>query len=252
MQCFTKEKIRPLIVGAKESWPLLMISNAFVAATESDMPSYAKQLWTGERKFNDEKSLKIWEKGLDFVTCLGSGYDSIEYASVAGRFAEGEAAMLVDGSWQGFTIMNNNPSMEFGCFTLPGDTKGDEPVQISGKYDMMISVNDKSPRRDAALKWLDFLCEKQNYKKFVELSQVIPVVDVDVDNEFINSLAPYMKNPTVAWEHVMPVHSDVRLARFSSFVQYRIIRGAYSTPKNLADAAQKEWDEILGSIAAEK
>ncbi|OPZ93290.1 MAG: Multiple sugar-binding protein precursor [Firmicutes bacterium ADurb.Bin419] len=243
-----ERKIKPILVGAKDSWPLLMISNAFVAASEPDLPTYAKQLWTGERKYNDEKSLKIWEKGLDFVSYLGNGYDRVDYVSVPDRFAEGEAAMLVDGSWQAFTIKNNSPSMEFGCFTLPGDTKEDDPVQISGKYDIMISVNNTSPNREAALKWLEFLCDKQNYKKFVEMAQVIPVVDIDVDNEFIKSLAPYLKNPTSAWEHVMPVHVDVRLSRFSSFVQFSVIRGSYSTPTQLADAAQREWELILESI----
>ncbi len=246
-----ERKIKPLIVGAKDSWPLLMISNGFVAATETDLPTYAKQLWTGERKYNDEKSLKIWEKGLDFVTYLGNGFDQIDYVSVPDRFASGEAAMLVDGSWQAFTIKHNSPYMEFGCFTLPGDIKGDDPVQISGKYDIMISVNDKSPNREAALKWLEFLCDKQNYKKFVEMAQVIPVVDIDVDNEFIRSLAPYLKNPSCAWEHVMPVHVNVKLSRFSSFVQYSVIRGPYSTPKQLADAVQREWDGILDSISTD-
>ncbi len=242
------KKIKPIIVGGKDSWPLLMISNAFVAACEADLPTYAKQLWTGERKYNDEKSLKIWEKGVEFLSLLDTDFDKIEYANVAAKFAHGEAAMLVDGSWQAVSIMKSNPYMELGCFTMPGDEKGIDPVQISGKYDMLISVNDKSPNRDAALKWLAFLCEKQNYKKFVESAHVIPLVDIDVDDEFIRSLAPYLKNPSCAWEHIMPVHSKVKLARFSSYVQYRSALDFYRSTKHLADDVQKEWDEILGSI----
>jgi raffinose/stachyose/melibiose transport system substrate-binding protein len=243
-----ERKIKPLIVGGKDSWPLLMISNAFVAANETDLTSFAKDLWTRERKFNDEKSLKIWEMAFDFATYLPMNFNKIEYASIPERFANGEAAMLADGSWQAFSIMDKNPSIELGCFTLPGYTKGTDPVQISCKYDMMLSVNDKSPNREAALKWLEFLCEPQNYKKFVEEAQVIPVADIEVDNEFIKSLAPYMQNPSSAWEHIMPVHSNVKLARFSSYVQYGIILGHYTSPKHLADSAQYEWDKILDSI----
>lgn len=243
-----ERNIKPLIVGGKDSWPMLMISNAFVAANETDLPSFAKQLWTGERKYNDEKSLKIWKMAYDFSTYLPFDFDRIEYASIPERFANGEAAMLVDGSWQAFSIMDKNPSMELGCFTLPGYEKGTEPIQLSCKYDMMLSVNDKSPNREAALKWLEFLCAPENYKKFAEEAKVIPVADIEVDNEFIKSLAPYMKNPSSAWEHVMPVHSNVKLALFSSYVQYATLSGQYRTPEYLADSVQDEWDRILNSI----
>jgi len=243
-----ERNIKPLIVGGKDSWPMLMISNAFVAANETDLPSFAKQLWTGERKYNDEKSLKIWKMAYDFSTYLPFDFDRIEYASIPERFANGEAAMLVDGSWQAFSIMDKNPSLELGCFTLPGYEKGTEPIQLSCKYDMMLSVNDKSPNREAALKWLEFLCAPENYKKFAEEAKVIPVADIEVDNEFIKSLAPYMKNPSSAWEHVMPVHSNVKLALFSSYVQYATLLGQYRTPEYLADSVQEEWDRILNSI----
>lgn len=240
-------KIKPLIVGGKDSWPMLMISNAFVAASEPDLPTFAKQLWTGERKFNDEKSLKIWEMAYDFAYYLPMDFNRIDYASVPERFASGEVAMLADGSWQAFTIMDKNPSMELGCFTMPGYEKGSEPIQLSCKYDMMLSINDKSPNREAALKWLEFLCEPQNYKKFVEEAQVIPVADVEVDNEFVKSLAPYMKNPSSAWEHVMPIHSNVKIALFSSYVQYGTLLGRFTSPKHLADTAQEEWEKILST-----
>lgn len=240
-------KVTPIIVGGKESWPLLMISNAFVAACEPDMPAYAKQLWTGERKYNDEKSLKIWDMAADFLSFLPTDYDKTEYGLVVEKFAKDEAAMLVDGSWQAGNIKNYNPQMEFGCFTMPGYEKGDDPIQISGKYDILISVSEKSPNRDAALKWLEFLCEKETYKKFVEMAQVIPLADIDVDNEFISSLSPYLKNPTSAWEHIMPVHARVNLARFSSYVRYRSAIDHYTNIKQLADEVQKEWDGILGN-----
>ena len=240
-------KIKSLIVGGKDSWPMLMISNAFVAASEPDLPTFAKQLWTGERKFNDEKSLKIWEMAYDFAYYLPMDFNRIDYASVPERFASGEAAMLADGSWQAFTIMDKNPSMELGCFTMPGYEKGSEPIQLSCKYDMMLSINDKSPNREAALKWLEFLCEPQNYKKFVEEAQVIPVADVEVDNEFVKSLAPYMKNPSSAWEHVMPIHSNVKIALFSSYVQYGTLLGRFTSPKHLADTALEEWEKILST-----
>lgn len=239
-------KIDPLIIGGKDGWPLFMASNAFVAANESDLPAFAKQLWTGERKYNDAKSLKIWETGYDFLTCLSDDYAKISYDEVPEKFAAGDAAMLFDASWRANYLMKLNPSFELGCFTLPGQTKGTDPVQVTVKYDILVSVNDKSPNKEAALKWVEFLSEKQNYKQFVEGAQVIPTINVDVDNAFIASLKPYLKKPTTAWEHVMPAHSNVKLARFSSYVQHTISGGIYATPEGIANAAQREWEKLLG------
>ena len=78
-------------------------------------------------------------------------------ASVAYRaFDTGEAAMMVVGSWDVITnIQQANPSPNIGFFPFPGDTVKNTRVMVNpGEY---LAVSAASPVRQQALEFLDFL-----------------------------------------------------------------------------------------------
>ena len=54
--------ISPITVGA-DAWPLTSVGvSAMVGAYEPDMNEFAKGLWTGTRKFTDERCMELWKR----------------------------------------------------------------------------------------------------------------------------------------------------------------------------------------------
>jgi len=240
--------IAPMTSGAKDQWPINMMSSAFVAAQEADAGAFVKDLWTGKRKFNDAQSLKIFNKMAEWGTYFEQGVTSVGYSDVIGRFVAGKAAMMPDGSWQGANIEAADASFKYGYFAIPGDTKGKIPPQLAGKYDIGFVVYAKSSNKDAALKWMDFISQKENYTELINAIAFIPTMPgVTMKSEFVNSLAPINQQFRTAWERYFVTPKG--LGKYGGFnpMQLKVFGGDVATPKELANLAQKDWDDALKS-----
>jgi len=241
-----ENNISPLTSGAKDSWPMGMMTSAFVNANESDVTLFAKSLWTGDRKFNDPQTLKLFEKMQQFASYFEKGVTSVDYASVVGRFVSGKAAMMPDGTWQAAQISEADPNFAYGYFTIPGDAAADKPVQLAGKYDIGYAGYAKSKNTDAILKWLDFLSKKENYTKFVNKIGFIPTMTgVELDNAFMNSLAPINQDFQVNFEIVN--RNPKGLGKYGGFaiMQFKELGGSVKSAQELADLAQQDWETAI-------
>ena len=119
--------------GAKDQWPINMFASAFVAAFEDDASAFVKDVWTGKRKFNDSKSLVMFDRMAEWGTYFESGVTAVGYSDVIGRFVNGKAAMMPDGSWQGANIEAADPNFKYGYFAVPGDKKRENTSAVSRK-----------------------------------------------------------------------------------------------------------------------
>lgn len=241
--------IAPMTSGGKDGWPIGMVWSAFVNANEPDVVAFEKGLWTGERKYNDPQTLKLFDKMAEFASFYEKGVNSVDYASVIGRFVAGKAAMLQDGTWQAAQITAADPNFKFGYFNIPGDTKGSMPTQLAGKYDIGYAGYAKSPNTDAILKWLDFFSDKANYTDFVNAIGFIPTMDgITMQNDFINELAPLNQDFQINFEII---HRQPKGAgQYAGFGinQLKVLGGKIATTKELADLAQKDQEAALAAI----
>lgn len=241
----------PMTCGGADLWPYQMIANDVIAGVGIDYEEYAKGLWTGEAKFNDEIGLKVFER-LDTINqYMEPGFMGISYAEIVGRFVNGKAVMLPDGSWQATEIEKADSDFEYGYFPLPGDEPG---IALEGKFDLYFAVNAQSDHTEEALKWMEFLSNKQNYTEFINAAGFTPTMeDIEISNEFINEIQEYSKDAKNAWELYYRVPAGVgQYAEAKGFNgQYlQSAGGDIATPQELADLTQQDFEDAVSAVKA--
>ncbi|MGI6623258.1 MAG: ABC transporter substrate-binding protein [Acetivibrionales bacterium] len=103
--------IYPITVGGADAWPLTSVGvSGMVGAFEEDLDGYAKGLWEGTRKLNDDRSMILWGRFEQLVSWLEPNVMSIAYGDCPGRFVTGKAAMMIDGTWNAGAIEDLDPN----------------------------------------------------------------------------------------------------------------------------------------------
>jgi raffinose/stachyose/melibiose transport system substrate-binding protein len=241
--------ITPLTCGGGDGWPYAMLVHGVVASTEVDYESYVKGLWTGEAAYNDSTGLMVYQR-MDFLNKnMEPGFKGISYAEVIGRFVNGKAAMLMDGSWQATEIEKANPDFEFGYFPLPGTNTG---VSFQGKFDLYFAINANSNNTQEALNWMEMLSDNANYTDFVNTCGFIPTMDnVEVTNAFIKDILPYTTNLKSSWGQYYRQPAGVGQYALGSVGfngQYlESAGGPIETPEELADLTQKDFSDAVNA-----
>ena len=121
--------------------------------------------WTSPyftQAMNEEKTLAAY---------LEPGYQGEAWQGMPGAFAQGKAAMLLDGSWDLASVQQANPSVQVGFFPLPGsNTAADNKSELQN--DLTFSVLNASPHKALAMKWLAFFSQPNIYKQYVDTTGI--------------------------------------------------------------------------------
>lgn len=233
--------IDAITIGGKDGWPANMMMNSIVGAVIPDYADLDRQLWTGERKFNDEQFMKVWDRMDQWNGFFEKGILGVDYNAALSHFVTGKAAMLADGSWRASEISAADANIKYGYFPIPNDS-GDQVLQ--GRFDIGYLINDKSPNKDAALKWLAFLNEKENYTEFENTQGLIPTqTDTVMENNFLKELGTTLK-PHYEILHYAPKG----IGKYGSVTAGAMLKsfgGPIATTKELADLVQADWDAAL-------
>ena len=106
--------------------------------------------------------------------------DSNDQATAA--FYNGEAAMLVQGSWVIGQINGNNPDFESKCgvFSFPAIEGGADPNRMIVKTDNLV-VSSTTESVDACVALMKCFTDETAQKYTAEVSGKIPVIDVAYD-----------------------------------------------------------------------
>lgn len=241
--------IPAMTCGGKDVWPFAVSAEGVFSAFETgDMNDVSKDFYLGNRKYNDEKSMKFWKGLWDWTSYMEPGFMGVDYNNVIGRFLAGKAAMMPDGSWQAANIdeaiKKANSDFKYGFFVMPGEKQGDS-ASLAGKYDLQWAVMSKSPNKALALKWLEFFSEKDNYSLYVNAAGFIPTQeDVEIKNEFIKSILPLAKDFRLAQEIVWTGRKGAgEFAAFCAPNNFSIAGGKFKSYQEAADQAQKDHDK---------
>ena len=102
---------------------------------------------------------------------LEPGYQGEAWQGMPGAFADGKAAMLLDGSWDLASVQAANKSTQVGFFPLPGsNTAADNKSELQN--DLTFSVLNGSPHKALAMKWLAFFSKSNIYKQYVDTTGI--------------------------------------------------------------------------------
>lgn len=127
----------------------------------------AAALEDGKTKWTNPDFIKAMAEEKVIGKYLEPGYTGISWESMPGAFAKNDAAMLLDGSWDMPSVHAANPKIKVGFFPLPGSNNAAANTDVLDP-NLTFSVLKKAPDKAAALKWLAFVADPNNYAKFVD------------------------------------------------------------------------------------
>lgn len=244
-----KNGVPAIACGGKDGWPVLVAGYGLLLSAYPDQAALVKGLWEGKIKWNDAKSLGMWQKmqvlSRDLIEPGASG---VAFDAAPGRFASGAAAMLAAGSWDAPSIESANPGMKFGYFPMPGSDNAADNKFIAGKYDVGWVVNAKTANKAAALKWLAMFSEPAAYQAYVKAVGVIPTQPTaKLDTTLGKEIAPYLGSFRLGFELLWVAPKGVgqwAQPNASFFKPF----GQYDDAKKLADQAQADLEAGLKAV----
>ncbi|WP_130836392.1 ABC transporter substrate-binding protein [Lachnoclostridium sp. Marseille-P6806] len=163
--------VQPISLAASDPWNILFIWEPILAAQHLD---YIREWETeGYVNVNDERVvdsyntlLKWGEEGYFGPNWTGATGDG---ATIA--FATGQAAMVINGTWNISTFEELNPELNFGAFQLPTED-GEYPFVATNSAGMAVSA--KTQNKDAALAFVNYFVSVDGQTRWLNASGGIP------------------------------------------------------------------------------
>jgi raffinose/stachyose/melibiose transport system substrate-binding protein len=141
----------------------------------SEHPDFIQKMNSGKGSYNDVKDVfniidLIMENGTDKPFEVGSAAGSAD-------FANGKAAMWVQGPWMAETILKANPKMDMGVAPLPvSDNAKGTMINLSTSTSLAVSPTCKN--KAVAFDLLNYILDKKDSSKLFQELKFNPVSTV--------------------------------------------------------------------------
>ncbi len=245
-ETFNAADIPCMTAGGKDGWPIFVGAYGLIGSIYPDQEALVEGLWTGSIKWNDAKSLEMWEKMKVYAQeMMESGASGIAGDAAPGRFASGAVAMFPGGTWYGSAIEAAEPAFEWGYIPFPGSDDPEENKYLFGKYDQGWAIAANTPNKDAAVAYLTEFSDPDNYQAFANAVGFIPTQPgATLDTQIGAEVAPYLENFRVGFEQywVAPKGAGQYANPWASYFQPF---GTYDDPQELADKVQADLQSGL-------
>ncbi len=237
--------IAPLGIGGKDSWPagltmLAAVQGAYPTA-ESKL-ELAASLWDGSTKLDDPAMVDILDKVETMYGYAEANFSGVSYSQIPSEFANGTVAMTPDGTWNAPTITAAvGENFEFGYFPIPTSDDPANNATLGGKVEIRIAIASSTKNKTAALAYLEFYSDPENYAPFVAQAGFAPAQPDIPSSEFLDSIAPYTATFTPAWDILWAPNTKAGPAALFPFNYPGIAPLGTADAKGAAEAAQKDW-----------
>ncbi|MGC9522888.1 MAG: ABC transporter substrate-binding protein [Anaerolineae bacterium] len=248
-ETFNAADIPCMTAGGKDGWPIFVGAYGLIGAMYPDQAGLVEGLWTGTIKWNDAKSLEMWEKMQVYARdMMEPGAVGIANDGAPGRFASGEVAMLPGGSWMASAIDTSEPDFEWGYIPFPGSDNAEDNEYLFGKYDQGWAIAEKSPNKDAAITYLTEFSTPENYDAFANAVGFIPTQPTaQLTTTIGEEVAPYLENFRVGYEQYWVAPKGA--GEFANpWATYFEPFGTYDDPQALADKVQSDLQAGLDAV----
>ncbi|WP_019180598.1 ABC transporter substrate-binding protein [Microbacterium yannicii] len=118
---------------------------------------------------------EVMERQSQLFSYMQDGYRGRTYDDGNAAFANGEAAMLLQGIWATNPIRQVNPDIRMGIFPYPTD-EAEERLLVSG-VDVVFTMGKDSPQEDAAMRFIDFAFQPEIVERFAASQNMVPSVE---------------------------------------------------------------------------
>jgi len=246
---FKKANIPCMTAGGKDGWPIFVGAYGLIGAEYPDQAKLVQGLWDGSIKWNDAKSLDMWNKMKVYAQdMMEAGASGIAGDAAPGRFASGAVAMFPGGTWYASAIDAAKPAFEWGYIPWPGSNNAADNKNLFGKYDQGWAIAAKTPNKDAAIKYLTEFSDPANYQAFANAVGFIPTQPgATLNTQIGKEVAPFLSNFRVGYEQywVAPKGAGQYANPYASY--YKPF-GTYDDPQTLADKVQADLQSGLDAV----
>lgn len=241
--------VTPFGWGGLDGFPAALPLYGLVASyypQDADKWELLEGLWDGSVDLTTGVPLEIMERLQVIYDNSSDTSPGISIVESFGAFANGEFAMLFDGSWDQKTILDVvDSNFEFGMFPLPGGDNAADNQVLNGKLELQLCVASASKNKEAALKWLEFYSQPENYTTFVEQSGFAPSQpNITTNNPFLDSIADYTKDFSLFWEAIFIAPQELAPEGGVGFAYNQLVPIGTKTPAEAAAAAEAAWDAV--------
>jgi ABC-type sugar transport system, periplasmic component len=199
--------VTPFFMGGKDSWMLghliEFMAHGVIKQTEGVTGAKLAFLNNDDSKlhFGDENGpLDSFAKALLSARdkkILNKDFLTATYDNQIEAFATGKAAVISQGMWALGAILEKNPDManNIGFMPYPSIVEGTQPVILSAE-DSAYAITSGSKHPEEAKKFLDFLFQPENLKKYSEsIKSPCAFTDVTADwGPLKDAVAAALKN----------------------------------------------------------
>ena len=132
------------------------------------------------------------EQQFELFSYTQEGYRGKTYDDGNAAFANGEVAMLMQGIWAVNPVKAINPDIDAAIFPYPATDDPDDRLLVSG-VDVVVTMGENTPHREEALRFIDYLFEKDVIEDFAASQNMVPSVEGAElsDDPSIQSVKPY-------------------------------------------------------------
>jgi raffinose/stachyose/melibiose transport system substrate-binding protein len=166
----------PFLLAYQEQWvPQLMTALTLGGKVSGEVPDWVERMYAGDGSYEEMRDIfgpidLIMKNGNDRAMELGSELGAAD-------FANGKAAMFVQGTWASGTIMQTNPDMELGVFPLPiNNNKANTLVNLSTST--TLAVHPDSKVKDVALKFANYVLDDNDSSALFESTHFNPIAAI--------------------------------------------------------------------------
>jgi raffinose/stachyose/melibiose transport system substrate-binding protein len=147
----------PFMLAYQEQWvPQLMTALTLGGKVTGDVPDWLTRMYKGEASYEEMRD--IFEV-INLIMENGTSRAMEQGAEVgAAEFANGAAAMFVQGTWASNTIMTTNPEMQLGVLPLPVNNNPNCTL-VNLSTSTVLGVYPNSTEKDLALKFANYVLD---------------------------------------------------------------------------------------------
>ncbi len=150
----------PFLLAFQEQWvPQLMTALTLGGKVSGELPDWVERMYQDEGSYEEVR--EIFDV-IDLIMKNGTPR-AMEEGSQAGAadFANGKAAMFVQGTWASGTIMETNADMKLGVFPLPINENKD-CTRVNLSTSTTLAVSPASKEKDLALKFANYVLDDKD------------------------------------------------------------------------------------------
>lgn len=235
-------KVTPFELSFQEAWiPQLMMALSLGGIVTSEHPDWIQKMNKGEASYKDVQDVFniidiIMQNGTDKPFEVGSAQGSTD-------FANGKAAMWVQGPWQAEAIQKANPNMEFGVAPLPvsNDPKG---AMINLSTSTSLAVSPTSKNKEVAFDLLNYILDAKDSSALFQELKFNPVSKVHTYKSY-----PWI-DEAMTYVSQGKAYQDLSLPNGVTDEQAKLLQSYYAKQvkkEDIIKSLDKKWADALKS-----